>query len=380
MIAGMMRRMASSLLFLFGPIFIYTILGESIVGATVYFLLASALYFIALIFCTQVLNKVGFKRSLSISLVMAALYAASFAIMTQENIWYTVPLSLFFFTWFRFFHWVPFLTDFSKFTKKGDRGRQTSAFGAVGSLVGIIMPIVGGWLIMVFGTPVLFVVITILYIAVMIPYSMLPHTEERFSWNVRQTWNAFKKYVKTHVMVAHVALGGERLIGAFLWPIFIFEILEGNYFEVGALSGVITLAAVIINLFTGKFIDKAKKRDTLVGWGSVLYGIGWVIKIFVLTAFQIFIVDVYHRILYGIRQIPFDTATFEIAADEGSYVDEYTVLREMSIHFGRVVMAILILILLQFLAFQWVFVFAAIASILMVFITARDLDVRIGSV
>ncbi len=65
--------------------------------------------------------------------------------------------------------------------------------------------------------------------------------------------------------------------------------------------------------------------------------------------------------------------TYEIAADQEHYVDEYTVLREMSIQFGRVFTILLVLFLSLFLSLQWIFILAATAALFFNLLKKKDL-------
>ncbi|GAI08133.1 unnamed protein product, partial [marine sediment metagenome] len=64
-----------------------------------------------------------------------------------------------------------------------------------------------------------------------------------------------------------------------------------------------------------------------------------------------------------IKGVPFTTLIYEQMADRGHYIDEYTVLREVSLNVGRVLMLTLCFILLGFVGLTWTFLLAAIASL-----------------
>ncbi|MAF20868.1 MAG: hypothetical protein CMI55_04315 [Parcubacteria group bacterium] len=51
------------------------------------------------------------------------------------------------------------------------------------------------------------------------------------------------------------------------------------------------------------------------------------------------------------------------AADQGHYVDEFTVLKEMAINFGKTLMVVLVVIVSLYFSIQWVFILAALASV-----------------
>ena len=105
--------------------------------------------------------------------------------------------------------------------------------------------------------------------------------------------------------------------------------------------------------------DKRK----MLHWGTALYAIGWLGKIFVLTASQIFIVGAYHVFTKIFKDTPFDTLNYEMMADRGHYVDEYTVLKEIAVQFGKILMLIFAIIVALNFGLNWTFALAAIASL-----------------
>ena len=277
---------------------------------------------------------------------------------------YLIPLSIFIGLAYKMFYWVPFHVDFSKFSDKKILGKEISFLETVKDLIGVIIPIIAGFLIVNFGFDVLFIIAIIIYLISGIPYLMIPRTNEKFTWGYFYTWKKYfsKETIKDNL--AFAANGGEDIVGLVVWPIFIFEILQGDYLKVGFIATLIVGVTVILQLFIGKYLNNKKRNEYILKLGSVFYAIGWIFKIFILSAFHIFIVDVYHNIMSIFTKIPFDTLTYEIAADQGHYIDEFTVLKEMAINFGRAIMLGLIIIVSFYLSIQWTFVLAAIAVIL----------------
>ena len=99
--------------------------------------------------------------------------------------------------------------------------------------------------------------------------------------------------------------------------------------------------------------------------GSILYTTGWIIKIFVETAFQIFLVDAYHNLGKTVNRVSFDTNTYTQSADNGHYVDEFTVLKEMSLNIGKILMLVFVIIIVSFTTIKVTFIAAAVATLFM---------------
>lgn len=166
------------------------------------------------------------------------------------------------------------------------------------------------------------------------------------------------------MVLAYGAVGAEGVVGLIVWPIFIYQLLRGNYLQVGAISTLIIGFTVIFQLVLGRYIDLEVSKEKVLGLGSVFYSLGWIIKIFIVTAFHIFVVGVYHNIAYILWRTSFDVLGYEIAADQGHYVDEFTVLRDMAMSLGRSLMIILIILFSLYFAIQWVFILAALSAII----------------
>lgn len=95
----------------------------------------------------------------------------------------------------------------------------------------------------------------------------------------------------------------------------------------------------------------------------LLRSVGWAFKSFVQTPFHVFAAGTYHDFTNTATRIPFDTLMYERAADNGHYIDEYTVLRGIALSFGRVAGLLLAIFLVGFVGLNWLFLIAAAASL-----------------
>lgn len=354
---------AAGLLGLFLPIFIYNLLGNNFQYTALYFALGSFLYAIAVTLGAKFLNRFGFRRSLRISIFLGAAYYAVFYFIKEDNLIYLIPLAIIIHLFYRLSYWLPYHVNFAKFTSRKNRSRQVAAINATRAIMGIVLPLLAGLIIIKFGFDILFVMAIILHLVSGISYITIPRTYETFSWTYLKTWQKFfsKEYRKT--AAAFIAMGAEETTAMVIWPIFIYQLLQGDYLKVGAISTFIIAATVILNLTLGRALDKKLKKKKVLKFGSIFYASGWVIKIFIATALQIFVVGVYHNLMRVFTRMPFETLAYETAADQGHYVDEFTVLREIAINIGKTSILILAIFGSMFLAIQWVFVLAAIAAI-----------------
>lgn len=357
---------SSALLGLFLPIFFYKIFNQNFQYVILYYLLSSIAYALLIPVGAQFLNKFGFKKALVLSSTWASFFYAVLFFMKEGSsmLLFLVPLSFLMLLFFRMFYWIPYRIDFAKSTNKNNRGSQISLLFATFTILGVVGPIISGYVINNFGFSVLFAIVFVILLFAGIPFSIIPKTNERFVWGYKETWkNVFSKKNRL-ITLSFVASGAENIIGLIVWPIFIFLLLNGDYLKVGAVSSFIIGGTVILQIIAGKYLDKTSEKKKMLKLGTVLYAIGWVFKIFVFTAYSIFVVGLYHSVTKILTRTSFLAMFYEIAEDKGHYIDEFTVLREISTQIGRVLSLSLVIIISFFMPIQWTFVIAAIATIL----------------
>jgi len=378
----MVLRASGALMGLFLPIFLYELFDFNIKLVFIYYLVGYISYAFFIAWGVQYLNKIGLRRSLRISLIWGSLFYFVFYLIQKlsNNLEWTLDFSnkiniLLLFTIIvltlqRIMYWTPLHTDLAKFTDKKNRAKQLSLLEATSIAIGAVMPLLAGWILLYYNYDVLFFMAVIIYLIAFIPFMKLPRTREKFSWTYAQTWKKLFSPKRRNVVFAYIGDGAESVVGIIIWPIFIWELLNGDYFQVGMLSSLIVVVTVFLQLLVGKFADNKNKKNMLK-YGSCFYAVGWVVKIFIATAFHIFIVSAYHNLAKIFTRVPFDALTYEKAADQGHYVDEYTVIHEIAIQIGKILMIIFALILVSFLSIEWTFILAAFASLTMNFL-AKD--------
>lgn len=363
---------AGGLLGIFLPIFLYNLFGQNFQYLILYYGATFFAYGIFVGLGAIFLNKFGFRRALRVSTFLGALFYSIFYFIDTENLIYLIPFSILVLTLYRLFYWLPYHIDFAKFTGKKDKAEAVSIISVTTNIIGVFVPVIAGLIITNFNFDILFAIAIILYLLSFIPYLFIPRTRERFSWSYSESWKNFFFKKNRKMMLAFMSYGAEDLVAVVVWPIFIFEILKGNYFQVGLISTFIIGVTVILQLGVGKYINSYSREKKVLKIGTFLVSLGWILKIFIGTAFQVFVIGAYHNISDILRKTPFDSLRYEIAADEGHYVDEQTVLYEMAIQLGKVLMAVLVFLVSIFLAIQWAFLLAAVAAMALNLIRAKN--------
>lgn len=355
---------AAALLSIFVPIFLYETFDHSFVIVASYYALASFLYALFLVPAMHFTNSIGFKNALVLGGVFSVVQYISLYFMDAQNLIFTLSVFTLAFVGFRVFHWVPYHVDFTLFTRRGERGRAVGLSMATIAFMGVIGPILGGFIVSQAGYSALFgIAIAFLMIAT-VSYALIPATNIHYDWGFLETIKHMFSRANRSMALGEFANGAEVSVTLIVWPVFLYEILSGNLFDIGAVSTLIAAITIVIQLLLGRYLDGVKgAKERTLRIGSTLYAIGWILKIFVLSAAQVFFVGLYHNIVKIFTQTPFSAILYDMSAEQGKYIDEFTVIREMSNHIGRTIGLILIACLSFFIPIGWTFVLAAIASL-----------------
>ncbi len=377
----MVLRISGAMLGIFMPIFLYSLFDFNIRYVLLYYFFGSFLYAVTVAWGAKYLNYIGMRKSLLISTFFGVLsyiiyYLINHYFVVKDIIFSEKITSILIIivvliivnNFWKMLYWVPLHVDIAKFTNKTNRGKELSLVAATSMFLEALMPFFAGWVLSVYDFGVLFIIAIIIYLISLIPFSALPRTRERFSWGYWQSWKEFFSRKRKRVVLAYMGAGAENIVGVIIWPIFIWKILKGNYFSVGILTALVVFISIFLQLFIGDFSDK-KDKNKMIKLGNFLYSLGWIAKIFIATAFHIFVISTYHNFAKLFARTPFDTLTYEKAADEGHYVDEFTVIHEIAISVGKCLMIIFVFILVGYLGINWTFVLAAFASLVMNFLT-----------
>jgi len=347
-------NIGTGLFSIFLPIFLYIILGKNIQYLAFYYLTCYLASLLIISTLHHSLNKIGFKRAIGLSTLVGAFYYLLIFLLKPDNFLIVMPMMVFSIAFWRFLYWIPYNIDFAKFTTKKDRGKGVGLIEAMLSFVGILTPILAGFIISRFNFNILFLAGIFIFLLSYLPLKNLPKTNERFSWNTSQF---FKKIIakKNRKLTLFFFLdGAEGILASFVWPVFIYELLQGNYLEIGIISSLVVAATAILQLITGKIVDKNKGR--MIKTGGFLYALGWLLKVFALTAFHVFVFDAFHRFMKVFYRIPLDTLVFETAFKQKHFIDEFNIFRQFCLFLGGSAMAIVIIILSFFTtSINWIF-------------------------
>jgi MFS family permease len=332
-----LQQVGGGLIGMFFPIMLYKVFGYDFYKVCLYYLASWSIWVVTIPIGAKMMSKLGMKFSMMLSVVVGWGWYFAAREFEMSSVWLWLGLVILSVNLYRMLYWVPYHTDFAKFSNKKTRGKQLAFLAAIASIVSIFIPMVSGFIITAYGYSVLYILAVLIFVLSIIPLFLIPNVKENYTYGY---WRTYKElFRKSHrgLLLSYGADGMQSMVGVIVWPIFIWMLLNQSYQAVGIWSSLIVLVSVVAQLIMGDLADKYDKRK-LMKLGTILNSIGWMIKIFVATGFQIFIASSYHSFATIVMRTPFDALMYDQAADSGHYVDEYTVLRELALTLGRLLM------------------------------------------
>lgn len=359
-----LMRISLGTLGVFLPIFFYKEYGYDLGMVIAIYISILSLPLLLLPLTTRLLGYLGIRRMIVIGVV-----ASIFAIGSLYFFDFTPVLAtlgyIFFNVLYRTLYWVPFHVDFSNNLDAHSRGRQLAILRNTADIILVMTPFIGGVLIASMGFNAVFLVSIAVMFASLFPLIYVQNTYERFSFGYIDTFmHLFARGNRT-LLLAHGANGAQGVAVTVFWPIYVFILLDERFTAIGIIASLTIIAIIILRALIGNLFDRWSEKRVLVA-GVILSTTGWIAKVFVQTPLQVFAADSYHNFGRTVNTLSFDAATYEQSADNGTFVDEYTVLKEMALAVGRILMLLLIAALLTFFDLRVAFIIAAVVALVMI--------------
>lgn len=332
------RFLSTSLVSVFIPIYILKVTGDFlyVLWFWAFFSFLVVLFSIPLGF---VVSKLGFRWSVfAASLLLAAEFYLFSVLDKNPALLYVIAvfeaakLLLF---------WIPYHLIFIEDGSDKHFGQQVSIVGVIGRLVSAVSPLFGGFIIAGSGFPTLFYVALVLILVSSFPLFAMPHhPPEQFpGWRhiLRKTFTIGYR----NMFFAFWGARSANLVSVIVWPIFLFGIVGESYQEVGLITSAVLLVSAVTISASGRASDKIGKRRVL-RIGSWVNGAVWLVKAFVQTPIQAFVVDSFNKLVSGFQGVPFQALTYHKALKR-KHPLEFVVRREILLHFGGLITLLLMI-------------------------------------
>ncbi|OGG50780.1 hypothetical protein A2763_02545 [Candidatus Kaiserbacteria bacterium RIFCSPHIGHO2_01_FULL_54_36] len=262
---------------------------------------------------------------------------------------------------YRAFYFVPYEIEV-----RGNAKRPRSRSAASELLIALAPFIAGIFIVSTTHGPVWVLYIAAGLIALSaIPLLYLRDIHEGFTWGYRETFE--RLFLPSHRPLLREAIM-EGISGAALllfWPIAVFLIAGWSYGMVGIILSLTFLIAILGRKLVRRGIRRAGLHRSQI-LNATFAATPWLFRIVVGNPLGVIFADSYFYTTTP-RRIGVDALVFEQAADAGSYVDEYTALKEMGLALGRIAACILVAVVSLYvslpIALVAVFLLAALASV-----------------
>jgi len=169
----------------------------------------------------------------------------------------------------------------------------------------------------------------------LVPILALRDYFERFAWNYFETFGQLFKRSNRRLLSASLNGGLQGAVLFLMWPILVFFIVGSNYKTLGAILSATFLAILLLRYMYRKIARRMKfEHSTAV---NVAFSMsGWLMRLFVGSPVSVVFADSYSHISSPRGSHSIDTLAFEQSADNGSFIDEYTALKEIGLAIGRI--------------------------------------------
>lgn len=265
---------------------------------------------------------------------------------------------------YRALYWIPYEIELGEVT------RTSRGMNIPSELFVALAPLGAGLFITTSGEAPMLVLFlaAILILVSILPLSGAREVRERFSWGYRETFAHFLGRENREFVTKALLEGMSGAALLLLWPIAVFLIVGWSYGMLGIVLSFTFLVAIFARTLVRRFLRRVRVHESR--WINALLAISpWLLRLVVATPLSIVLVDSYFYTTAPARQ-GIDPYVFEQSSDGGSFVDEYTALKEMGLTIGRVVTCVvaaaLALLISLPVAFIGTFVLAALASVVLV--------------
>lgn len=304
--AHTVKELASSLVTIFVPIYLYR-LHYSIPAILTYFLLASAFWGLIQLPILYFANRIGFNRSMGLSLIIQGLQILMLATIARFH-W---PLWSISFAWSLSIslYWPEFR---SCFTRSLLHRRIAPAVGVSSALLMLalgIAPAIGGAIASLFGIATLYVLTMLCFVAAALPLFVGSELMGKASLNLRGI--RLKKIWRD--LVANLGAEVDDSISSSVWPLFIFLIVH-TYVGVGILSSVAVTASIIIAFYTGR--RRTKERSGYLKHGTNVISLTNAFRLFTSSAGQIAGVNFFNGLGQALMVTPYYSRYYQNAENE----------------------------------------------------------------
>lgn len=234
---------------------------------------------------------------------------------------------------YRALYWLPYEVESS--------AEKKSYYSLVSELTLALAPALGG----IFIAWNSFAPISILYVGALlllmsaIPVFFLRDVHEHFSWGYRETFHELLAAKHRRILARGLLEGISGAALVFFWPLAIFFISGWSYSVLGIVLSLTFLVAILLRAPIRALLHLFGLKHSRV-MAVTLAVTPWFFRVLIGSPLGVILVDSYFYTTAP-RRFGIDPLAFEQVSDGGSFLDEYTALKEIALSLGRVSVCVL---------------------------------------
>jgi len=260
----------------FLAIFLYEFFGFSIQAVLLWYALNFAVKLPFHVIAAKIFSRTGLVSSMIIGSLGVMLFYWMFYLLdgtSSIDPYALMGLGIFGLMIVSVFYWSPFHIDFAEFSSKKHRGKQIGIFYAAQRLLSVIAPVAAGWIIANHGYQLTFFLGLVITGASIVPLIFLPKFDVEYEFGFFESIRELFSKQFRPMTVSMMANGAENIVGVVVWPIFLYQVFQGDYVNIGAFTAIIVIVGLALEIFVGKETDKYSAKK-LLKIGSGVYALG----------------------------------------------------------------------------------------------------------
>ncbi|MBI4457893.1 hypothetical protein HY633_02935 [Candidatus Uhrbacteria bacterium] len=317
---------------LFEPVYLYRA-GFAIEQILLFFAVVYLAYFFLLPLGGKVARSHGYEHAILFSSPFLILYyLALFSVAYGKAFLPVAGIAL---VIQKILYWPSYHATFADSGVFAERGREISNRVALGTILSVIAPAIGGFVVATSGFTALFLGVSALILLSNVPLLRTPEYFVPRSFDYIAALGRVFARDRRRAFWSALAFG-EELIAIVLWPLFIVTVVR-DLFSVGVLVSLSMLATAVAVLYIGKLCDE-RRHGGLLRTGTMMTSVIWLARPFIISGLGVFGADAVYRVARHFLGIPYMAAVYD-RARRGSAIEE-VIAFEMTLSLGKVLAAL----------------------------------------
>ncbi len=363
-----LNSFAMSFISVFIPVFLLK-LGYSFQMIMFWIIIQQSTLLISSFITVYISNRIGLVQCLHIRFILLLTYfpLLLFGLKNTPLLFYIIPILIGAET---AFYWMPLNILFVRNTKSDDMGNSMSKFFTIPSILSIIGPLIGAYIIIHFGFLSLFSLAMFILLFTFLPVFSLRSEKTNFIFTWEKTLEIYRKNKQYFIPEILDNLTGELMV---IWSIFIYLKLASTL-QVGIIGTIVAGASLLFTFIIGKLTDNWNKHK-LLKIGVSLVSLAWFTNFLIGTfnphQWPFYLATVFLTLASKIYLIPYSSLFYNKARQDDA---QFLVLREIPSVLGRLILYSSALLLYKNLPI--LFMLVGITFSLFLFINTKKLETK----